>query len=79
MNAQAVPAEALQFDAMGDVPASPSLRQRIVSLLGTVLPASLLLLVQRLGIAAVFFQSARTKVDGWFTISDGTYELFRTE
>jgi putative oxidoreductase len=79
MNAQAVPAEALQFDAMGDVPASPSLRQRIASLLGTVMPASLLLLVQRLGIAAVFFQSARTKVDGWFTISDGTYELFRTE
>ncbi|WP_296676970.1 DoxX family protein [Novosphingobium sp.] len=39
----------------------------------------MLLLVQRLGIAAVFFQSARTKVDGWFTISDGTYELFRTE
>jgi putative oxidoreductase len=43
------------------------------------LSPSLLLLVQRLGIAAIFFYSARTKVEGWFTISDGTYELFRTE
>ena len=31
------------------------------------LPLSLLLLVQRLGIAAVFFMSGRTKVDGWLT------------
>ena len=43
------------------------------------LPMSLLLLVQRLGIAAVFFQSGRTKVDGWFTLTDGTFELFRTD
>lgn len=44
-----------------------------------LLPPSLLLLVQRLGIAAVFFQSGRTKVDGWFTISDSAFELFRTD
>jgi putative oxidoreductase len=43
------------------------------------LPMSLLLLVQRLGIAAVFFQSGRTKVEGWFTIPDTTVELFRSE
>lgn len=43
------------------------------------LPMSLLLLVQRLGVAAVFFQSGRTKVDGWFTLTDGTFELFRTD
>ena len=43
------------------------------------LPMSLLLLVQRLGIAAVFFQSGRTKVEGWFTIPDTTIELFRSE
>lgn len=42
-------------------------------------PESALLLLARLGIAAVFFQSGRTKVDGLLTISDGTYELFRTE
>jgi putative oxidoreductase len=46
-----------------------------------LLPPSLLLLVQRLGIAAVFFQSGRTKIaDGtWFTVSDGAFELFRTD
>ena len=44
-----------------------------------LLPMPLLLLVQRLGVAAVFFQSGRTKVEGWFTIPDTTIELFRTE
>lgn len=42
-------------------------------------PPSLLLLVQRLGIAAVFFMSGRTKVDGWFTVNDSAFELFRTD
>ena len=45
----------------------------------TVLPTSLLLLVQRLGIAAVFFMSGRTKVDGWLTINDSAFELFRSD
>lgn len=40
---------------------------------------SFLLLVQRCGIAAIFFLSGRTKVTGWFTISDDAFELFRTE
>jgi len=43
------------------------------------LPMSLLLLVQRLGIASVFFLSGRTKVTGWFTITDEAFELFRSE
>jgi putative oxidoreductase len=44
-------------------------------------PPSLLLLVQRLGIAAVFFMSGRTKIeDGtWLQLSDGAFELFRTD
>ena len=44
-------------------------------------PPSLLLLVARLGIAAVFFMSGRTKIeDGtWLTLSDGAFELFRTD
>jgi putative oxidoreductase len=45
----------------------------------TVLPLSLLLLVQRLGIAAVFFMSGRTKVDGLLTVNDSAFELFRYE
>jgi putative oxidoreductase len=52
---------------------------RLGAALTAALPPSLLLLVQRLGVAAVFFQSGRTKVEGWFTIPDGTYELFRFE
>ena len=44
-----------------------------------LLPESLLLLVARLGIASVFFLSGRTKVEGLLTITDSTYELFRTE
>lgn len=42
-------------------------------------PDDLLLLLARSGIAAVFFQSGRTKVDGLLTLTDGTYALFRTE
>ena len=39
----------------------------------------LLALATRIGIAAIFFYSGRTKVEGWLTITDGAYELFRTE
>ena len=42
-------------------------------------PAWLLPLVQRLGIAAVFFQSGRTKVEGLFTLTDSTFYLFQTD
>ena len=47
--------------------------------LARVLPDALLLLVARLGIAAVFFLSGRTKVEGLLTIKPSTYELFRSE
>ncbi len=43
------------------------------------IPDAALLLIARLGIAAVFFLSGRTKVEGLLTITDGTYELFRTD
>ena len=45
----------------------------------SAMPEAVLLLVARLGVAAVFFQSGRTKVEGLMTITDGAYELFRTE
>jgi len=44
-----------------------------------VLPLSLLLLVQRLGIASIFFMSGRTKVDGLLTVNESAFELFRYE
>lgn len=43
------------------------------------IPDALLLLVARLGIAAIFFQSGRTKVEGFLTIKPSTYELFANE
>ena len=45
----------------------------------SLLPGSLLLLVQRLGIAVVFFMSGRTKVDGILTVNDTAFELFRSD
>lgn len=38
-----------------------------------------LALIDRVAIAAIFWQSGRTKVDGWFHINNSAYELFRTE
>jgi putative oxidoreductase len=52
---------------------------RFADLARRALPLSLLLLVQRCAIAAIFFLSGRTKVTGWFTITDEAFELFRTE
>lgn len=53
--------------------------RRATALAHRLLPEALLLLTARLGIAAVFFQSGRTKVEGLLTITDSTYELFRTD
>ncbi len=46
---------------------------------GKVLTEDVLALVTRLGVAAIFFQSGRTKVDGILHIKDSTYSLFETE
>lgn len=40
---------------------------------------TLLALTARVGIGAIFFLSGRTKVDGFLTISDSAYSLFREE
>ncbi|WP_025859257.1 DoxX family protein [Pseudomonas sp. CHM02] len=52
--------------------AAPALIQRL-------LPEALLLLVARVGIAAVFFLSGRTKVSGFLELKPSTYTLFRSE
>lgn len=43
------------------------------------LPEDVIALITRFGVAAIFFSSARTKVDGLFHITDGTYVLFEQE
>lgn len=58
------------------------LRQRWNALAGRFergVPHDLLALATRVAIAAIFFLSGRTKVDGLLHISDSAYELFRTE
>jgi putative oxidoreductase len=52
---------------------------RLAAIAARILPDAVLLLVARLGIAAIFFQSARTKVEGLLTITDSTYYLFETD
>ena len=52
---------------------------RVADGLTRVLPHDLLALVNRVGIAAIFYLSGRTKVDGFLTLTDSAYELFRTE
>jgi len=56
-----------------------ALPERFVRRASALVPDAFLLLVARFGIAAVFFLSGRTKVDGILHVTDGTYELFRTE
>ena len=53
--------------------------QTIRARLTRALPDDALLLVDRVAVAAIFFLSGRTKVEGLFTIKPSTYELFRTE
>lgn len=79
MAPQTLYAETLQMTAPSYAPRRRPLHHRLADLARDVLPPSLLLLVQRVGVAAIFFQSGRTKVEGWFTIPDTTYELFRFE
>lgn len=66
-------------DAVPEEAERRTIFDRFAGLAEKALPTSLLLLVQRFGIAAVFFLSGRTKVTGWFTITDDAFELFRSE
>lgn len=52
---------------------------RIAELLASLTPHSLLALVDRIAIAAIFFLSGRTKVDGFLHLTDSAYALFREE
>jgi putative oxidoreductase len=44
-----------------------------------LVPHDLLALTARIAIAAIFFMSGRTKVDGLLTVSDTAYTLFRED
>ena len=44
-----------------------------------LVPHDALALIARVAIGAIFFLSGRTKVEGWLTVTEGTYTLFRDE
>jgi putative oxidoreductase len=56
-----------------------ALLARLTDIATLCTPHSLLALVNRIAIAGIFWLSARTKVEGWFTVSDSAYALFREE
>jgi putative oxidoreductase len=52
---------------------------RVADLLSRSVSDSLLALCARIALAAIFFLSGRTKVEGLLTVSEGAYALFRDE
>ena len=52
---------------------------RLADQVSSLVGHSFLALLARVSIAAIFFQSGRTKVEGFLTITDSTYQLFQDE
>lgn len=52
---------------------------RCASFLSALIGDSLLALTARIAVAGIFFLSGRTKVEGWLSVTEGTYGLFRDE
>lgn len=65
-----------------DAAASPGLRERwngFADLLTRVVAHDALALAARVAVAAIFFLSGRTKVEGFLTLTDSARSLFQTE
>ncbi len=63
-------------------PAAAGWRARwnqLADCLTPAVPEDLLLLVSRIALAAIFWLSGRTKVDGWLAVSDNAVALFADE
>ena len=52
---------------------------QLVDRFSTLVSDGLLAIAARVALGAIFFMSGRTKVEGFLTITDGTYTLFRDE
>jgi len=52
---------------------------RVADLLTSLISHGLLALAARVAVGAIFFLSGRTKVDGFLTVNDSAYTLFREE
>ena len=72
------------MDKAATIPAVPTpgpraAWNRVADLLSRWVSDSFLALCARIALAAIFFLSGRTKVEGLLTVSEGTYALFREE
>ena len=68
--------------AIGAAPADSGPRAKwngLAARLARAVPDDLLLLATRIALAAIFWQSGRTKVEGWLTVSDNAVALFADE
>ncbi|MEO8506051.1 MAG: DoxX family protein [Betaproteobacteria bacterium] len=63
----------------GSTGAVASAWNRVADALTAAISHPLLALVDRVAVAAIFFLSGRTKVDGVLHVTDGAYALFRDE
>ena len=52
---------------------------RIADTLSVLINHASLALIDRVAIGAIFFLSGRTKVDGWLSVNQSAYTLFREE
>ena len=66
-------------DTSMNTQARPSRFEALVRLIERLLPIDVLTVIVRVAIAAVFFLSGRTKVEGVLDITEGTYFLFAEE
>jgi putative oxidoreductase len=69
----------MNTEAMTAAPGWRESWQAPAAMLGRLIGESVLALMARVAMAATFFLSGRTKVDGLLTVTDGTYVLFREE
>jgi len=72
------------MDKAATVPAVPApgpraAWNRVADLLSRWVSDSVIALCARIALAAIFFLSGRTKVEGLLTVSEGSYALFRDE
>lgn len=67
--------------AREDIPATGlrGIWNRIADRFAGLVTHTALALVNRVAMAAIFFLSGRTKVEGWLTLTEGAYTLFREE
>ena len=69
----------MQSDTMIEHTCPRAIWHRITERTGALIDDTVLALVARISLAAIFFLSGRTKVDGLLTVNDSAYALFREE